>query len=134
MRKPLMILALALAWCATPCVQAAEIDLLTRPAEAVVEIEHGDVLVLRLQGNASTGYAWQRVDDGSGVLVLDKHAAGKSASSETESERPRIGSPTTATYRYRAVKAGDTELRLRYRRPWEQAAPQREVAWRIRVR
>ncbi len=132
MRKPFIIFAFA--WCAIPSAQAAEIDLLARPADAVVEIEDGDVLVLRLQGNASTGYAWERVDDGAGVLVPDKPAAGTSASPAPESERPRIGSPTTATYRYRAVKAGDTELRLRYRRPWEQVAPQREVVWRVRVR
>ncbi|WP_440222633.1 protease inhibitor I42 family protein [Dokdonella sp. MW10] len=124
-----------LVWSAIPFARAAEVDLVAGPADAIVEVAAGDVLVVRVQGNASTGYAWQRVDDGRGVLVMDRLASpegGVTPVPVPPADR-RIGSPTTATYRYRAVKAGETELRLQYRRPWEKGAPAHELVWRVRV-
>lgn len=112
--------------------RAAEIDL-SAHVGGVVEAAVGDVLTVHLRGNASTGYTWERVhDDGSGVLV---QARGTPPVPDAVKEtRPVVGGPTTAFWRFSADKAGETELRLRYWRPWEKDAKTvREIAWTVRV-
>ena len=123
------ITVLAGLWVAGGAV-AAEIDLLAQSPETPVEVAIGDVLVVRLQGNASTGYAWERVDEDHGVLVQER--ATRPAS---KPERPpMIGAPTTAAWRFRAERAGAAELHLVYRQPWRKdKPPARELAWRVRV-
>lgn len=110
---------------------AAEIDLLAHAADAPVEAVVGDVLVVRLQGNASTGYAWQRIDEDHGVLVQQR-ASGVAAKPERP---PAIGAATVAVWRFRAERTGDADLRLVYRQPWRTGVPPaRELAWRVRVK
>ncbi|MGC9357654.1 MAG: protease inhibitor I42 family protein, partial [Anaerolineae bacterium] len=36
--------------------------------ESQVEMEQGEVLVVTLEGNPSTGYTWERADDGGQIL------------------------------------------------------------------
>lgn len=122
-----LLLATLLACGAT----AAEIELDRHGDGTDIEAAIGDVLVLRVVGNASTGYAWQRIDDGRGVLVQMRGGP----TGEAKPERPiAIGGPTTQVRRFRAEKTGTSELRFVYRQPWRKdAAPERERAWRVIV-
>ncbi len=109
---------------------ALEIDLLATSPASPVDVAVGDVLVVRLQGNASTGYAWERVDEDHGVLVQLR----ASAPVAKPEHPPMIGAPTTAVWRFRAERAGATELTLVYRQPWRRdAPPAREMRWRVKV-
>jgi inhibitor of cysteine peptidase len=79
-------------------------------------LDEGDLLVVRLPSNPSTGYAWI-VRSGVGHVL---RAAGRSyvpPSAEV------VGAPGTAILRFRAATTGKTVLRLAYRRSWSSRAP-----------
>ena len=132
-----MALALLTAFDVRSAAHAAEVELSLRSDE-IVELDVGDVLVVRLRGNASTGYAWGRIDDGLGLLEQIRSptpVAPAATDPETASKPPVVGGPTVQVWYFRAEKAGETELRLVYRRPWiADAKPASELVRRIRVR
>jgi inhibitor of cysteine peptidase len=79
-------------------------------------LERGDVLVVRLPSNPSTGYGWA-VCSGAGRVL---RAAGRAY---VPPQTGLVGAPGTAVLRFRAAAAGKSVLRLTYRRSWEQSAP-----------
>ena len=111
---------------------AADIELARHDAQSPVEVEVGDVLVVRLQGNASTGHAWRHVDDGLGIL---EQVRAPPRRAPAPAPPARIGGSSEQVWRFRAIKVGDAVLRLDYRRPWlAEEPPARAVAWQVRVR
>ena len=71
----------------------------------------GDVFVLELEGNPSTGYQWQ-VDPPPNLRLIDRDVnPGKG-----------IGSSATERLTFEAVKPGDCVLHLEYKRVWEKGA------------
>ena len=77
----------------------------------VVEVVVGEQILLRLEGNPTTGYEWQ-VDAGDpAVLAL----AGEP---DYESSSDDDGSGGTYTFRFEAVGRGSAEVVLQYYRPW----------------
>lgn len=122
--------AVLLAACASTPGGTRERELTSADAQAVVPVQVGDVLVVRLAANASTGFAWAWDEPtAAGVLVQ----AGEPAMSGVDATR--VGSGGTQAWRFRVVKPGDARLRLDYRRPWEQATPPaRTVSWQIQAR
>ena len=112
-------------------VPGADIELGPGQAGEPVVVAKGDVLVVHVEGNASTGYRWERIDEGDGVLVQVRGAA----SPAPRTERPVIGGPTRQSWRFRVDAPGESTLRLVYRQPWRKdVAPARELVWRIVVR
>jgi inhibitor of cysteine peptidase len=77
---------------------------------------NGQVLVLSLESNPSTGYGWQVRGPGSGILrQLD--------ASEWLPDTPgKLGGSGTEVLRFAAVAKGRAKLDLVYARPWEIAA------------
>jgi inhibitor of cysteine peptidase len=89
-------------------------------------LERGDVLVVRLRSNPSTGYAWRVCSGARPVLVL----VGR------RYVPPRdglLGAPGTAVLRFRAARAGKTVLRLAYARSWQTGSPARTFTLRVVV-
>ena len=98
-----------------------------------VQLQEGEVLVISLEANPSTGYAWA-VDrrslaaQGQGILI---QTAGEFQAREARRSRgtgdadglPLLGAPETQILRFQAAQAGQTALRLVYRRPWEEDIP-----------
>ena len=85
----------------------------------VVEAVVGEQILLRLEGNPTTGYEWQ-VDAGDpAVLAL----AGEP---DYESSSDADGAGGTYTFRFDAVATGETQLELEYAPTWgaPEAAPQ----------
>ena len=115
----------------TSAVVAASADTITvgMPASGSQRVLHaGDLLIVRLSSNPSTGYAW-RVSSGIGpVLKLVGH------SYIAPRDGQRVGAPGTAVLRFRAVAVGQKVLRLSYTRPWEIGVePARRFTLRVRV-
>jgi inhibitor of cysteine peptidase len=79
-------------------------------------LQRGDLLVVRLPSNPSTGYAWA-VCSGTGRVLSD---AGRQY---VPPKTGLVGAPGTAVLRFRAAATGKTVLRLAYRRSWKQSAP-----------
>lgn len=107
-----------------------ERELNAADAASPVQVANGQVLLVPLAANPGTGYAWAWDEAAAaGVLARD----GEPSMAGTD---PRlVGGGGTQTWRFRAVKAGDGELRLDYRRPWEKDTPPvQTVRWSIQVR
>jgi len=85
----------------------------------LVVVEVGDEIVIRLSGNASTGYQWER----SSPTEFESTALAPIAEADYESLGSAPGSPGLFTFRYIAVERGTVTLQFEYRRPWEDEPP-----------
>ena len=104
----------------------SEVRLSTKDDSRQIELNEGQVLVISLESNPSTGYMWE-------VEEADKRILRQTGKIEFEPElhlprpEPRrgvgvpglLGAPSKQILRFEAVSAGQTTLRLAYRRPWE---------------
>jgi inhibitor of cysteine peptidase len=91
-------------------------------------LHRGDVLVVRLPSNPSTGYTWKVCCGTRTLLVV------ASRTYLPPRDEQLVGAPGKAVLRFRAVKAGKTVLRLHYVRSWEKGAvPARTFALRVTV-
>jgi len=116
-----MALALALAPTAFAAPEAQEPPLEEIVVTAAddgsqIELSEGEVLVVKLQANPSTGYGWQMAGSGEGDILC------RARVEEFEPESDLLGAPGTQILRFEAVRDGDTTLTLEYRRPWQTAA------------
>lgn len=102
---------------------------LTAADRDTVAVRVGDVLVVRLDSNPSTGYGWTWDERAAaGVLVKDGEPTMSGAA-------PMPGSGGVQTWRFRAAAPGEAQLQLDYLRPWEKDTPPvRTVRWSVQVR
>ena len=77
-----------------------------------IVLEKGQVLVLKLATNPTTGYDWEIVGLDSAILQQKGDVAYKSDSA-------LIGSGGVDIWTFEAVKSGQTHLSLTYHRSWE---------------
>ena len=89
---------------------------------------NGQVLVLNLESNPSTGYGWQVQGPGSGLLrQLD-------AADWLPKTASKLGGAGTQVLRFAATGRGQATLSLVYVRPWETtAAPARSFSLEVRA-
>ncbi len=91
-----------------------------------IELGEGQVLVISLESNPSTGYGWE-------VEEIDKAILRQMGKTEFEAESHLLGAPAKQILRFEAVAAGQTPLRLVYRRPWEKGvAPARTFSLQVK--
>lgn len=108
----------------------AEVHVCAGDDGAHVQLSQGQILVISLESNPSTGYTWEVEHtsvrmEGQRILqqVGESEFRPQSDALGTASNQraPRLlGAPGTQILRFRAVEAGQTPLRLIYHRPWEQ--------------
>jgi inhibitor of cysteine peptidase len=77
-----------------------------------ITLQKGQTLTIKLEANPTTGYSWEFVGSEEAVLR-------QVGEPEFEANSDLLGAPGVQTLRFEAVEAGQTELRLVYRRPWE---------------
>lgn len=78
----------------------------------LAELGEDQVLVISLEANPSTGYLWEVAEINEGVL----RQVGKARFEQTA---PVLGAPAKQILRFKPVGAGQSTLKLVYRRPWE---------------
>lgn len=83
----------------------------------VVQLQRSQRLVIRLPSNPSTGYGWQVVTVNRTVLQQE------GAATYVPNPNPRkwVGVGGVEVFRFRVIGAGNTQLRLAYRRWWERS-------------
>jgi inhibitor of cysteine peptidase len=81
-----------------------------------LHLKMGELLELRLRSNPSTGYIWQPLPESTPLLKLVRQA-------QTKATEPGVGRPIVQVFLFRAARAGEGLLALRYSRPWESSAP-----------
>jgi inhibitor of cysteine peptidase len=82
-----------------------------------VEMVLGQVLVITLASNPTTGYRWELVE--SDWSLLKQEGEAEFRGSDT-GDRPLVGAGGTETFRLRAIGSGQTAVSLAYLRPWEE--------------
>jgi inhibitor of cysteine peptidase len=83
-----------------------------------IELTVGEELTIALPGNPSTGYAW-RVDEVEATIL-----APEGEPVHAEPQDGQVGVPGVTTFRFGAIGAGETGLRLVYDRSFEDAPPE----------
>ena len=83
----------------------------------VNELEQGQILVVTLKSNPTTGYGWEVAENQESILEQMGEAEFKQ--SET-GEPPLVGAGGWEIFRFKAISAGEMTLQLVYHRPWEE--------------
>ncbi len=82
-----------------------------------VELEQGQILVVTLESNPTTGYGWEVAEIQESILEQMGEAEFKP--SET-GEPPIVGAGGWEIFRFKAISAGQMTLQLVYLQPWEE--------------
>lgn len=132
---PLLLLASASAAPPPDDPKPGEIRLGLQNQGDQVELKEGQVLVISLESNPSTGYRWEVAEADEALLRQVGKIEFEASSSATVAGRPALllGAPSRQIMRFEAVAAGQTNLRLVYRRPWEKGMkPARTFSLQVR--
>lgn len=84
------------------------------------ELTRDQVLFVTLESNPTTGYSWQVAEIDKAVLRQVGNSEYKSSASGNP---PVVGAGGAETFRFETVSAGNSTLKLVYRRPWEKDVP-----------
>ncbi len=123
-RVGVILLALGLAAMATSATFGQSSPQEPPPIEIVVsaandgekiELSEGQVLVVRLEANPSTGYGWRLAQP------LEESILRQTGVIQFEPHSELLGAPGTQVLRFEGQREGHTTLRLEYCRPWETA-------------
>lgn len=79
-----------------------------------LELSRGQIVLINLRSNPTTGFRWEIQDAASGVL----RSLGPEVYSNPE-DAGLVGSAGQSTWRYQAAQAGNGRLLMVYHRPWE---------------
>jgi predicted secreted protein len=100
-----------------PPVEPEEVNVDEKDADSQVELEQGQILVVTLESNPTTGYSWEVVETQESVLEQIGEAEFKPSQT---GEPPLVGAGGWEIFRFKAISAGQTSLKLVYHRPWEE--------------
>ncbi|MDX3380506.1 protease inhibitor I42 family protein [Streptomyces niveiscabiei] len=96
--------------------------------DSVVRVRAGDVVVVELPENPSTGYRWEITGIDGLDVTGDDHTPAPTGPAGAE----LVGAGGTRVLRLRAEQAGEGRLELVYRRSWE-AEGENEGEYALRV-
>jgi predicted secreted protein len=128
MRALLVPIAIALAGCsATQTAKLRDYFNLTPPVMATdarvdgqsLPLKRGQVIVVRLDEDPSSGLRWEMQPLASGAVIAPVH---HDYTSSAGSDPATVGVPGEATFRFRGVTSGTQPVVLEYKRPFEPAA------------
>lgn len=109
MKKFLTLALLALSGCTSVFDSSRTHTLTLEDSSAVCRV--GDVVAIKLEANPTTGYEWTPSEYNAMVLKIRGR--------EYEPASSLVGSGGVTTVSFEAVEAGESEIVLRYIRPWE---------------
>ena len=98
------------------CGSGSEVNLDGSDNGNQVEVSGGQVLVVSLEGNPTTGYTWETEE-------VDQKVLRQLGDPQFEAESDAIGAGGVQTLRFETVTSGSTPLKLVYVRPWEEGVP-----------
>lgn len=102
---------------------------LTQKCPALLEIDQGEVIMVTLPENPSTGYQWQLAKPITLLKTEETYLAG-------EAKAGMVGVPGKKIFKFTAEKLGQDEIHLVHVRPWEakDSSMQGVEQWQCRVR
>jgi inhibitor of cysteine peptidase len=111
--KRFLILLVVVATCLVAgCV--GEVETYTNPGQTI-DIGVNQQFVIALGSNPTTGYGWQESYDQTMLELVEKtYRPGE------EAKQGVVGAGGVEYFRFKAVKTGETEITLVYKRQWEE--------------
>jgi len=111
--KGFLLLLVVVATCLVAgCV--GEVETYTDPGQTV-NIGVNQEFVIALGSNPTTGYGWQESYDQTMLELVEKiYRPGE------EAKQGVVGAGGVEYFRFKALKTGETEITLVYKRPWEE--------------
>ena len=94
------------------CSSAKDIEVSAADNGARVELDKGQVLVVLLEGNPTTGYLWA-------VDALEDSVVALQGEADYVADSSLVGSGGVFTYWFKAMGPGETTLKMVYHKPWE---------------
>ena len=98
-----------------------EVEVTGSASGASTSLVVGDVLVIELESNETTGYQWSFVEADPAVLTAPD------GQEYTPPSEAMPGAPGTSVWRFTAKAAGQTTVKLAYARPFEPDAKPAET-------
>ena len=89
-----------------------------------INVKVNQVFTVKLESNPSTGYQWSPVFNLKFLKLL--------SSTYQPSSGELCGTPGTQTFRFKAIKPGETVLVMKYARPWE-ALPGKVIVYHVKI-
>jgi inhibitor of cysteine peptidase len=77
-----------------------------------VEVQKGQILVISLESNPTTGYRWEPAE-------IDEAILQSLGEAEFQPQSDLLGAPGVETMRFETTGVGTAILKLVYHRPWE---------------
>lgn len=109
----LSVILILLAGCAPR--QANELTLGDDAGGKQVTLKADQTLTVRLESNPTTGYGWEIAEVDDAVLK----SQGEPQFEQQNSSKQLAGAGGWQVFHFTALKTGETNLKLVYRRPWE---------------
>lgn len=111
-----VVVLLSALFLAVGCGSAQEVQVDADDDGRQIALDQGQVLVVTLGSNPSTGYGWQVAEVQEAIL---KQTGETEFQESNPGGTPVVGAGGTETLRFEALKAGQTTLKLVYHRAWE---------------
>ncbi len=83
--------------------------------------------VITLESNPSTGYGWYYDYDPEYVKLVDEYYI------PNMHDPLMVGGGGKSIFIFKAIKAGETELTMKYLRPWENCLPAHEIIYKVKI-
>lgn len=104
----------------TFCVSADTIQLTEADAGRTNSVNIGNEIKIVLEGNPTTGYSWEMASYSTNNLQQIGEVQYRPT--DQPDERPRVGVGGQFVFKFKAVKQGQSDIKLIYRRSWETTA------------
>ena len=90
-------------------------------SDEVVSIGVNEEFVIALDSNPTTGYNWMEVHDGVVLSLVEERY-------DPDEKAPGlVGAGGTQYFRFKALKAGKTEITVTYKRSWEAESAEQKI-------
>jgi predicted secreted protein len=111
-------------------VETEEINVNIEDEGGQVELEQGQILVVTLDSNPTTGYSWEQAENQEPILEQMGQPEFKQS---LTGGRPVAGAGGWEIFRFKAVSSGQMNLELVYHRSWEDVEPLKTFSIQVSV-
>ncbi len=96
------------------------LELTEKDNDSRASVARGQMIIITLESNITTGYTWEVKDVNSALLEQVGEAEYLAPAS---SATPALGAGGSQVFRFKSKASGPVVLRLVYHRPWEKDTP-----------
>ncbi|HAF63013.1 MAG TPA: hypothetical protein DCK95_11915 [Anaerolineaceae bacterium] len=106
-----------------------DIELTGKDNGTSVSLKNGATITIRLEGNITTGYAWdiKEIDENFFKQIGDIEYVKKESMDSNTDENSPVGASGEFVFTFSAIQSGETTLQLQYHRSFEEGVEPLEV-------